>query len=145
MEKLARYSEFISLNEQDSAEKKGISTSEVMSDFKTDAALRSNVLGTINSNANYSSVFNAIKNYWTRQVPIVKNKPKDQLTAEESNMLETIESNFKEGSSQDIEYYAAQKVLSGHSDEFTYDKNSKKLSITGTYKETPYDKEIKSK
>jgi hypothetical protein len=145
MQTISKYRDFVSLLEQDSAVKKGISTGEVMKAFKEDAAVRSNVLGTINSNANYSSVFNAVKNYWTRQIPIVKNKPKDQLTAEESNMLETIESNFKEGNSQDIEYYAAQKVLGGHSDEFSYDKNSKKLSITGTYKETPYDKEIKSK
>jgi|688.fasta_scaffold456734_1 hypothetical protein len=145
MQTLSKYKDFISLLEQEEINKKGISAGEVMKAFKDDAAVRSNVLGTINSNPNYSSVFNAIKNYWTKQIPIVKNKPKDQLTAEESNMLETIESNFKEGNTQDIEYYAAHKVLSGHSDEFSYDKNAKKLSVTGTYKETPYDKEIKSK
>lgn len=145
MQKLSRYRDFVSLMEQDSAVKKGISTSEVMKAFKEDSAVRSNVLGTINSNANYSSVFNAIKNYWAKQIPIVKNKPKDQLTAEESNMIETIESNFETGNAQEIEYYAANKVLSGHSDEFSYDTAAKKLSITGTYKETPYDKEIKSK
>lgn len=145
MQNLSRYKDFISLAEQDSAIKKGISAGEVMKAFKEDAAVRSNVLGTINSNASYSSVFNAIKNYWTKQIPIVKNKPKDQLTAEESNMLETIQSNFQTGSSQEIEYYAAHKVLSGHSDEFSYDPAAKKLSVTGTYKEIPYDKEIKSK
>lgn len=145
MHTLPKYKDFVSLLEQDAADKKGISASVVMKAFKEDAAVRSNVLGTINSNANYSSVFNAIKNYWTKQIPIVKNKPKDQLTAEESNMLETIKSNFETGNAQEIEHYAAHKVLSGHSDEFSYDPTSKKLSITGTYKETPYDKEIKSK
>lgn len=145
MQALSKYKDFVSLLEQDSAIKKGISAGEVMKAFKEDAAIRSNVLGTINSNANYSSVFNAIKNYWTKQIPIVKNKPKDQLTAEESNMLETIQANFESGSAQEIEYYAAHKVLSGHSDEFSYDPTAKKLSVTGSYKETPYDKEIKSK
>lgn len=145
MQTLFKYKNFVSLLEQDSAEKKGISAGEVMKAFKEDGAVRSNVLGTINSNANYSSVFNAIKNYWTKQIPLLKNKPKDQLTADESNMLETIESNFKSGSSQDIEYYAAHKVLSGHSEEFSYDPAAKKLVISGSYKETPYDKEIKSK
>jgi len=145
MQNLSRYKDFVFIKEQDAAVKKGISAGEVMKAFKEDAAVRSNVLGAINSNANYSSVFNAIKNYWTKQVPLVKNKPKDQLTAEESNMLETIESNFKDGSAQEIEYYAAHKVLSGHSDEFSYDSAAKKLVVSGTYKETPYDKEIKSK
>lgn len=145
MQSLSKYKDFVSLLEQESAIKKGISAGEVMKAFKEDAAIRSNVLGTINSNANYSSVFNAIKNYWTKQIPIVKNKPKDQLTAEESNMLETIKANFESGSAQEIEYYAAHKVLSGHSDEFFYDPTAKKLSVTGSYKETPYDKEIKIK
>lgn len=145
MQNLAKYKDFVSIMEQDTASKKGISAAEVMKAFKEDAAVRSNVLGTINSNASYSSVYNAIKNYWTKQIPIVKNKPKDQLTAEESNMLETIKSNFESGNAQEIEYYAAHKVLSGHSDEFSYDSAAKKLSVTGTYKETPYDKEIKSK
>ena len=145
MQNLPRYKDFVSLMEQDAATKKGISPGEVMKAFKEDAAVRSNVLGAINSNASYSSVFNAIKNYWTKQIPIVKNKPKDQLTAEESNMLETIQSNFETGNAQEREYYAAHKVLSGHSDEFSYDPAAKKLLVTGTYKETPYDKEIKSK
>lgn len=116
-----------------------------MDAYKNDAQARAAINGSIQSNASYSSVLNAIKNYWTNQIPQLKNKPKDQLTDTEVNMLDTAETQFKSGNmTRDVEDYAMKKLIGGHLEELEYDKDAKKLVIKG-YTETQYDKSIKSK
>lgn len=139
---LHTYQQFLVLNEQLT---KKSSTSEIMDAYKNDTQARAAINGSIQSNASYSSVINAIKNYWANQIPQLKNKPKDQLTDTEDNMLDTAETQFKSGNmTRDIEDYAMKKLIGGHLEELEYDKDSKKLVIKG-YTETQYDKSIKSK
>jgi hypothetical protein len=66
------------------------------------------------------------------------------MTGEESNMADTIKSNFGTGDAKAIEEYAINKILSGHSEDLVYQKDLKKMGIMG-YTETVYDKSIKSK
>lgn len=142
MENLSTYKQFLSINEQLT---KKASVSEIMDAYKNDAQARAAINGSIQGNSSYNSVFNAIKNYWTNQIPQLKNKPKDQLTDTEVNMLDTTETQFKSGNmTRDIEDYAMKKIISGHIDEIEYDKDAKKMVIKG-YTETQYDKSIKSK
>lgn len=142
MEEMKSYRQFLSISEQLSPK---ASTSEIMTAYDKDTQARSAINGTIQGNASYSSVFNAIKNYWNNQIPTLKNKPKEKLTDTEVNMLDTAETQFKSGNLQrDIENYAMKKIISGHSNELEYDKVNKKLIIKG-YTETQYDKSIKSK
>jgi hypothetical protein len=75
---------------------------------------------------------------------VLKSKPKEQLTDEESNMAEIIKANFEKGDAKSIEEYAMNKILSGHSGDLVYQKDLKKMGIMG-YTETAYDKSIKSK
>ena len=142
MEKLSTYRQFLALNEQLT---KKASTSEIMDAYKNDAQARAAINGSIQANSSYSSVLNAIKSYWTNQIPLLKNKPKDQLTDTEVNMLDTAENQFKSGNmTRDVEDYAMKKLIGGHLEELEYDKDAKKLVIKG-YTETQYDKSIKSK
>lgn len=120
------------------------SVSAAMDAYENDPQARSNINRSIQANASYNSLFNSIKSYWTKQIPLIKNKPEDQMTDEESNMKNTIESKFKNGDSREIENYAMRKIFNGHSKELNYDKDKKSLSIKG-YTETNYDKSIKSK
>ena len=142
MEKLSTYRQFLVLNEQLT---KKASTSEIMDAYKNDTQARAAINGSIQANSSYSSVLNAIKSYWTNQIPLLKNKPKDQLTDTEVNMLDTAENQFKSGNmTRDVEDYAMKKLIGGHLEELEYDKDAKKLVIKG-YTETQYDKSIKSK
>lgn len=142
MEKLSTYRQFLVLNEQLT---KKASISEIMDAYKNDAQARAAINGSIQANSSYSSVLNAIKSYWTNQIPLLKNKPKDQLTDTEVNMLDTAENQFKSGNmTRDVEDYAMKKLIGGHLEELEYDKDAKKLVIKG-YTETQYDKSIKSK
>jgi predicted transcriptional regulator len=142
MQNLVNYKGFI-LNEQSDVIKKA-SIKETMDAYKNDTQARSNINAAIQSNASYNSIFTAIKNYWTKQITLLKNKPQDQLTDEESNLMDTIKSNFGTGDPKAIEEYAMNKVLSGHSADLVYQKDLKKMGIMG-YTETVYDKSIKSK
>lgn len=142
MQKIRSYKEFLSIDEQLTPK---TSTAEIMDAYDKDAQARSAINGAIQGNSSYNSVFNAIKNYWTNQIPLLKNKPKDQLTDTEVNMLDTAENEFKSGNTaRDIENYAMKKIISGHSEELEYDAQAKKMVIKG-YTETQYDKSIKSK
>ncbi len=142
MKKLSTYRQFLVLNEQLT---KKASISEIMDAYKNDAQARAAINGSIQANSSYSSVLNAIKSYWTNQIPLLKNKPKDQLTDTEVNMLDTAENQFKSGNmTRDVEDYAMKKLIGGHLEELEYDKDAKKLVIKG-YTETQYDKSIKSK
>ena len=143
MRNVETYKRFLMLKEQEIEDKKD-TTAGMMDAYENDAQARSNISGKIQANANYSSLFNAIKNYWTKQIPLLKNKPKTELTSDESNALDTIESKFKTGDTREVENFAMKKIISGHSKELEYDKDKKSLRIKG-YTETPYDKEIKSK
>lgn len=142
MQNLVNYKGFI-LNEQSDVIKKA-SVKDTMEAYKNDTQARSNINSAIQSNASYNSVFTAIKNYWTKQIGVLKNKPKEQLTDEESNMMEIIKTNFEKGDAKSIEEYAMNKILSGHSADLVYQKDLKKMGIMG-YTETVYDKSIKSK
>lgn len=142
MEKLIYYKKFI-LNEQSDVIQKA-SVKDTMEAYKNDTQARSNINSAIQSNANYNSVFTAIKNYWTKQVSLLKGKTQSQLTGEESNILDTIKTNFETGDVKAIEDYAMKKILSGHSADLVYQKDLKKMGIMG-YTETVYDKSIKSK
>jgi len=137
------YKEFLIINEQANIED-GASTSVAMDAYENDTQARSNINGAIQANASYNSLFTAIKNYWTKQIPLLKNKSDEEMTGEESNMEDTIESKFKTGDPKEIENYAMKKVFSGHSKELIYDKDKRSLTIKG-YTETNYDKSIKSK
>lgn len=142
MQNLVNYKGFI-LNEESNVIKKA-SVKETMEAYKNDPQARSNINGAIQGNASYNSVFTAIKNYWTKQVTLLKSKTQDQLTDEESNMMDTILSNFETGDAKAIEEYAMKKILSGHSKDLIYQKDLKKMGVMG-YTETVYDKSIKSK
>jgi hypothetical protein len=142
MQNLVNYKGFI-LNEQSDVIKKA-SVKETMEAYKSDTQARSNINSAIQGNASYNSVFTAIKNYWTKQVNLLKTKTPDQMTGEESNMADTIKSNFGTGDAKAIEEYAIKKILSGHSEDLVYQKDLKKMGIMG-YTETVYDKSIKSK
>ena len=142
MQNLVNYKGFI-LNEQSDVIKKA-SVKDTMEAYKNDTQARSNINSAIQSNASYNSVFTAIKNYWAKQIGVLKNKPKEQLTDEESNMMEIIKTNFEKGDAKSIEEYAMNKILSGHSADLVYQKDLKKMGIMG-YTETVYDKSIKSK
>jgi len=142
MQNLVNYKGFI-LNEQSDVIKKA-SVKETMEAYKSDTQARSNINSAIQGNASYNSVFTAIKNYWTKQVNLIKTKTPDQMTGEESNMADTIKSNFGTGDAKAIEEYAIKKILSGHSADLVYQKDLKKMGIMG-YTETVYDKSIKSK
>jgi hypothetical protein len=142
MQNLVNYKGFI-LNEQSDVIKKA-SVKDTMEAYKNDTQARSNINSAIQSNASYNSVFTAIKNYWTKQMGVLKSKPKEQLTDEESNMAEIIKANFEKGDAKSIEEYAMNKILSGHSADLVYQKDLKKMGIMG-YTETAYDKSIKSK
>ncbi len=141
MKNVANYKQFV--NEQVQA-MAGASLKDTMDAYQNDPQARSNINGAIQANASYNSVFTAIKNYWKNQIPLLKAKTSDQMTDAENSMMDTIESNFKNGDDKSIEEYAIKKVLGGHSKEVTYQKDQKKLIISG-YTETPYDKSIKSK
>ena len=142
MQNLVNYKGFI-LNEQSDVIKKA-SVKETMDAYKNDPQARSNINGAIQSNASYISVFTAIKNYWTKQITLLKNKPQDQLTDDESTIMDTVKSNFDKGDPKSIEEYAMRKILSGHSADLVYQKDLKKMGVMG-YTETVYDKSIKSK
>lgn len=142
MKNLNYYKSFV-LNEQSDVIKKA-SIKDTMDAYKSDTQARSNINGAIQGNANYNSVFTAIKTYWTNQVNLLKNKTPDQLTGEESNVMDTIKTNFGTGDAKAIEEYAMKKILSGHSADLVYQKDLKKMGIMG-YTETVYDKSIKSK
>lgn len=142
MQNLVNYKGFI-LNEQSDAIQKA-SVKETMEAYKNDPQARSNINSAIQGNASYNSVFTAIKNYWTKQITLLKSKPQDQLTDDESNMMDTIASNFETGDAKAIEEYAMKKILSGHSADLVYQKDTKKMGVMG-YTETVYDKSIKSK
>lgn len=142
MKNLTYYKSFV-LNEQSDVIKKA-SIKDTMDAYKSDTQARSNINGAIQGNANYNSVFTAIKTYWTNQVNLLKNKTPDQLTGEESNVMDTIKTNFGTGDAKAIEEYAMKKILSGHSADLVYQKDLKKMGIMG-YTETVYDKSIKSK
>lgn len=142
MQNLVNYKGFI-LNEQSDVIKKA-STKETMEAYRNDPQARSNINSAIQGNASYNSVFTAIKNYWTKQVTLLKSKAPDQLTDEESNMMDTITSNFQKGDAKAIEEYAMKKIISGHSKDLIYQKDLKKMGVMG-YTETVYDKSIKSK
>jgi len=140
---MLKYRDFLILNEQANIEDEG-STDGMISDYKNDPQARTNINSTIQANSNYSSLFTAIKNYWTKQIPLLKNKPKDQMTDSDESMLDMIESKFKTNDPKEIENYAMQKIIGGHKKEMEYDKDKKTLNIKG-YTETTYDKTIKSK
>ena len=142
MKNLTYYKGFV-LNEQSDVIKKA-SIQDTMDAYKNDPQARSNINSAIQGNASYNSVFTAIKNYWTKQVNLLKSKTPDQLTGEESNMSDTIKSNFETGDPREIENYAMKKILSGHSENLVYQKDLKKMGVMG-YTETVYDKSIKSK
>jgi hypothetical protein len=142
MKNLTYYKGFI-LNEQSDVIKKA-SIQDTMDAYKNDPQARSNINSAIQGNASYNSVFTAIKNYWTKQVNLLKSKTPDQLTGEESTMSDTIKSNFETGDPREIENYAMKKILSGHSENLVYQKDLKKMGVMG-YTETVYDKSIKSK
>jgi hypothetical protein len=142
MKNLTYYKGFV-LNEQSDVIKKA-SIQDTMDAYKNDPQARSNINSAIQGNASYNSVFTAIKNYWTKQVNLLKSKTPDQLTGEESNMADTIKSNFETGDPREIENYAMKKILSGHSENLVYQKDLKKMGVMG-YTETVYDKSIKSK
>ena len=142
MKNLVNYKGFV-LNEESNVIKKA-SVKETMEAYKNDPQARSNINGAIQGNASYNSVFTAIKNYWTKQVTLLKSKTQDQLMDEESNMMDTILSNFETGDAKAIEEYAMKKILSGHSKDLIYQKDLKKMGVMG-YTETVYDKSIKSK
>jgi hypothetical protein len=142
MKNLTYYKGFV-LNEQSDVIKKA-SIKDTMEAYKNDPQARSNINGAIQGNASYNSVFTAIKNYWTKQVTLLKSKTPDQLTGEESNIVDTIKTNFGTGEAKAIEEYAMKKILSGHSSDLVYQKDLKKMGIMG-YTETVYDKSIKSK
>jgi len=142
MQNLVNYKGFI-LNEQSEVIKKA-SVKETMEAYRNDTQARSNINGAIQGNASYNSVFTAIKNYWTKQITLLKSKAPDQLTDEESNMMDTITANFQKGDAKAIEEYAMKKILTGHSKDLIYQKDLKKMGVMG-YTETVYDKSIKSK
>lgn len=142
MKNLTYYKGFV-LNEQSDVIKKA-SIKDTMEAYKNDTQARSNINSAIQGNASYNSVFTAIKNYWTKQVTLLKGKTPDQLTGEESNIADTIKTNFGTGDAKAIEDYAMKKILSGHSTDLVYQKDLKKMGIMG-YTETVYDKSIKSK
>jgi hypothetical protein len=142
MKNLTYYKGFV-LNEQSDVIKKA-SIKDTMEAYKNDPQARSNINGAIQGNASYNSVFTAIKNYWTKQVTLLKSKTPDQLTGEESNIADTIKTNFETGDPREIENYAMKKILSGHSENLVYQKDLKKMGVMG-YTETVYDKSIKSK
>jgi hypothetical protein len=142
MQNLVNYKGFI-LNEQSDVIKKA-SVKETMEAYRNDTQARSNINGAIQGNASYNSVFTAIKNYWTKQITLLKSKAPDQLTDEESNMMDTITANFQKGDAKAIEEYAMKKILTGHSKDLIYQKDLKKMGVMG-YTETVYDKSIKSK
>ena len=142
MKNLTYYKGFV-LNEQSDVIKKA-SIKDTMEAYKNDPQARSNINGAIQGNASYNSVFTAIKNYWTKQVTLLKSKTPDQLTGEESNIVDTIKTNFGTGDAKAIEEYAMKKILGGHSSDLVYQKDLKKMGIMG-YTETVYDKSIKSK
>jgi hypothetical protein len=142
MKNLTYYKGFV-LNEQSDVIKKA-SIKDTMEAYKNDPQARSNINGAIQGNASYNSVFTAIKNYWTKQVTLLKSKTPDQLTGEETNIVDTIKTNFGTGDAKAIEEYAMKKILSGHSSDLVYQKDLKKMGIMG-YTETVYDKSIKSK
>ena len=143
MKNLASYTGFLFLAEQASPIPNA-SPKDIMDDYINNSTARGSINSAIQANANYNSLFNAIKNYWTKQIPYLKNKPKNTLTDTESNMLDTIDDKFQTGDTKSIEDYSMGKVIGGHSGEITYDKATKKLTING-YTETEYDKSIKSK
>jgi len=120
------------------------STKDILDAYTNDAQARSNINGTIQSNASYNSVLTAIKNYWTNQSTQLKAKAPDQLTDTDSSNLDTINDKLKNGDPREIENYAMGKVLGGHAKELTYNKDTKTLTIQG-YTENEYDKSIKTK
>ncbi len=142
-ERVLNYERFSAIIEQMNANAKS-EPSDIMKDYINDPQARSNINSVISGNSNYNSLFQAIKSYWTKQIPILKNKPKEKLTPEETSMLDTIESQLKGGDQKEIENYAVKKITSEHSKEITYQKDKKTIAITG-YTETDYDKSIKTK
>lgn len=141
---MLKYRDFLIINEQaDLGDTEG-STSGMMSDYKKDQQARTNINSAIQGNTNYSSLFNAIKNYWTKQIPLLKNKPKDQMTDSDESMLDVINTKFKTNDPREIENYAMQKIIRGHKKDLNYDRNKKALIIKG-YTETTYDRTIKGK
>jgi len=141
MRNLQNYKGFVSLNEQLI---KKATTKEIMDAYDSDTQVRSKIIGTIQGNPNYNSVFTAIKNYWTNQSNLLKNKPANQLTDTESNTLDTLETTLKSGDPREIENFAVKKIISGHKKELMFDKQTKTLTLK-SYTETVYDKSIKSK
>ena len=139
MEKVLNYKMF--LNEQLNAK---ATNSDILDAYNDDPQARSNINGTLQGNASYSALFNAIKNYWTNQSNTLKNKAQDQLTDTDSSNLDTIQDKLKNGDPKEIENYALGKILSGHSKELSYSKDTKVLTIQG-YTETEYDRTIKTK
>ena len=142
MKKIFTYKDFI--NEQETIDKNAGSDSNLLSAYTKDDQVRNNVNQAIQSNSNYNTLFNAIKNYWTNQISSIKNKPIDTLTGEESKIMDVIQSKFKTGDPKDIENYTIQKIIAEHSKEIDYDPSQKKISIK-SYTETPYDTEMKNK
>jgi hypothetical protein len=108
---MLRYRDFLILNEQADVEDTEGSTSGLMTDYKNDTQARTNINSAIQANANYNSLFTAIKNYWTKQIPLLKNKPKDQMTDSDESMLDMIEAKFKTNDPKEIENYAMQTLL----------------------------------
>jgi hypothetical protein len=143
MKRVLNYERFNQINEQTDATPKP-SSSDIMSDYINNPQARGNINSVVSGNSNYNSLFQAIKSYWTKQIPILKNKPKDKLTPEDSSMIDTIESQLKNGDPKEIENYSMKKLLGEHSKEITYQKDKKTIVITG-YTETEYDKSIKTK
>ena len=143
MKRVLNYKMFNEINEQSDATPKP-STSDMMKDYINDPQAKGNIDSAISGNSNYNTVLKAIKSYWNKQIPILKNKPKDQLTPEESSMMDTIETQLKGGDSKEIDNYSMKKLLGEHSKEITYQKDKKTIVITG-YTETEYDKSIKTK
>jgi hypothetical protein len=127
MKNLTYYKGFV-LNEQSDVIKKA-SIKDTMEAYKNDPQARSNINGAIQGNASYNSVFTAIKNYWTKQVTLLKSKTPDQLTGEETNIVDTIKTNFGTGDAKAIEEYAMKKILSGHSSDLVYQKDLKKMGL----------------
>lgn len=144
MRNLVQFEKFTRLAEQ-AVPNQRASAKDTLEAYKKDATVRSTINQALTSNANYSALFNAIKSYWTKQVPYLKNKPQAQLTDTETNLLDTIKTKFKNGgTAQEIEEYAVSKILSGHIKELNFNKD-KKTFVIDAYTETTYDKTIKAK
>jgi hypothetical protein len=144
MRNLIQFEKFGRLAEQAVPDQRA-SAKDTLDAYKKDPTVRSTINQALTSNANYSALFNAIKSYWTKQVPYLKNKKQNELTDTESNLLDTIKMRFKNGgTSQEIEEYAVGKILSGHIKELNFNKE-KKTFVVDAYTETAYDKSIKAK